>query len=66
MIGVGATFAAQIAMSTSWRVGVDDGERTELVTTDAFSLARTPISTAMAIAGLGLVLVVPNVVGIAD
>lgn len=34
-----------------------------LVTTGAFSLVRSPIFTAMAVTGLGLVLVVPNVVG---
>ncbi|EFQ82020.1 hypothetical protein HMPREF0063_12862 [Aeromicrobium marinum DSM 15272] len=63
--GIAATFAAQVAMGSSWRVGVDEAERTELVTGGAFALARNPIFTAMAVTGLGLVLVVPNVLGIA-
>lgn len=62
--GIAATFTAQLAMGSSWRVGVDEAEQTVLVTTGAFSLVRNPIFTAMAVTGLGLVLVVPNVVGL--
>lgn len=60
--GVLATFATQLAMGTSWRIGVDDTETTELVTTGPFALARNPIFTAMATTGLGLGLMVPNLV----
>lgn len=60
--GVLATVATQLAMGTSWRIGVDDTETTELVTTGPFALARNPIFTAMATTGLGLGLMVPNLV----
>ena len=63
ILGIGATFDAQITMGANWRVGVDETEHTELVTTGAFGLIRNPIFTAMAVTGLGLVLVVPNIVG---
>ena len=65
VVGIAATFAAQVTMGTSWRVGVDEAETTELVTTGAFGHVRNPIFTAMGITGLGLVLVVPNAVAIA-
>jgi protein-S-isoprenylcysteine O-methyltransferase Ste14 len=60
-----ATFYAQVAMGESWRIGVDEGERTDLVTEGPFSLVRNPIFSAMLPASLGLTLLVPNVVAIA-
>ncbi|RLK24268.1 protein-S-isoprenylcysteine O-methyltransferase Ste14 [Micromonospora sp. M71_S20] len=65
VVGIGATLAAQLAMGTSWRIGVDPGERTPLVTGGAFGLARNPIFTAMAATALGLALMVPNTVALA-
>ena len=65
LAGILATFAAQVSMGSSWRVGVDANESTELVTDGAFALVRNPIFTAMGLTGLGLVLVVPNFVSIA-
>jgi protein-S-isoprenylcysteine O-methyltransferase Ste14 len=58
--GVAATLAAQLAMGTSWRIGVDPAERTALVTGGPFALARNPIFTAMVATSLGLALMVPN------
>jgi protein-S-isoprenylcysteine O-methyltransferase Ste14 len=63
-VGVLATFATQLAMGTSWRIGVDETERTDLVTTGPFALVRNPIFTAMAATGLGLALMVPNLVAL--
>ena len=62
--GVAATLATQTAMGTSWRIGVDAKETTDLVTTGPFGRVRNPIFTAMAVTGLGLVLTVPNVIAI--
>lgn len=62
--GVLATFVTQLAMGTSWRIGVDETERTDLVTGGAFALVRNPIFTAMAATGLGLALIVPNPVAL--
>ncbi|MFG3420331.1 methyltransferase family protein [Micromonospora sp. NPDC049460] len=63
--GVIAALAAQTGMGTSWRVGVDPDERTDLVTDGAFALARNPIFTAMIVTGLALALMVPNPISLA-
>ena len=63
--GIAATLYAQIAMGTSWRIGVDPQERTELVTSGPFALVRNPIFSAMLPTALGLVLLVPSWVAIA-
>jgi protein-S-isoprenylcysteine O-methyltransferase Ste14 len=63
--GIVATFVAQVAMGTSWRIGVDPGERTALVTTGPFALVRNPIFAAMLPTALGLTLMVPSPVALA-
>ncbi|WP_433190253.1 methyltransferase family protein [Actinoallomurus sp. CA-150999] len=65
VLGVAATMAAQWSMGVSWRVGVDETERTDLVTTGAFALARNPIFTAMIATAIGLVAMVPNLIAVA-
>src|SRR5687768_11262722 len=62
--GLAATLYAQLAMGESWRVGVDETERTELVTHGPFALVRNPIFAAMIPTSLGLALMVPNVIAI--
>lgn len=64
LVGIAGTFQTQLAMGTNWRVGVDQSERTDLVTSGPFAVVRNPIFTAMLITGAGLVLVVPNVVAV--
>jgi protein-S-isoprenylcysteine O-methyltransferase Ste14 len=58
--GLGLAWIAQSAMGSSWRIGVDSGETTELVTTGVFARARNPIFTAMVIAQAGTVLMAPS------
>lgn len=65
VVGIVLTLAAQLAMGDSWRIGVDDSERTELVTGDVFAWVRNPIFTAMIVATAGLALLVPNAAGVA-
>ena len=60
LIGFAGTLAAQTGMGESWRIGVDPGERTDLVTTGVFAHVRNPIFTAMVVAQLGIVLMVPT------
>jgi len=60
--GVLATLLAQLSMGSSWRIGVDESERTDLVTGGAFELVRNPIFSAMLLTAVGLTLMVPNVV----
>jgi protein-S-isoprenylcysteine O-methyltransferase Ste14 len=63
--GFAATFAAQLAMGTSWRIGVDATEVTDIVTSGPFTLVRNPIFSAMLLASLGLALVAPNALAVA-
>ena len=64
-VGIVGTFAAQMAMGASWRIGVDPEERTELVTGGLFDFCRNPIYTFMVIAWLGFALLVPSWVALA-
>jgi protein-S-isoprenylcysteine O-methyltransferase Ste14 len=59
-LGLSTTFAAQLAMGGSWRVGVDRAERTELVARGPFRYVRNPIFSAMCVTGAGLVLIAPS------
>jgi protein-S-isoprenylcysteine O-methyltransferase Ste14 len=60
-----AVFAAQLGMGESWRIGVPDEERLDLVTGGWFSVIRNPIYTAMIVGWLGFALIVPTWIGFA-
>jgi protein-S-isoprenylcysteine O-methyltransferase Ste14 len=60
VIGIAGTFVAQMQMGASWRIGVDPGERTELVTDGLFRHSRNPIYAFMLLAWLGFGLLVPT------
>ena len=64
-LGIAGTFLTQLAMGESWRIGVDESERTDLVTKGPFGLVRNPIFTAMLVTGTGIALVVPNLIAVA-
>ena len=55
-----ATLTAQLDMGSSWRIGVDAEERTDLVTHGAFRLVRNPIFTAMSGFAIGTAIAVPS------
>jgi protein-S-isoprenylcysteine O-methyltransferase Ste14 len=59
----GTAFAclAQWQMGASWRIGVDAGERTALVTGGLYRWVRNPIYTGMGACFVGAALLVPNV-----
>ena len=63
-LGLAGTLTAQVTMGTSWRIGVDESERTELVTTGPFGVVRNPIFAAMLPTSLGLTLMLPSVVAL--
>ncbi|WP_328972901.1 methyltransferase family protein [Streptomyces sp. NBC_00239] len=65
VLGIAATFTAQLAMGASWRIGVAPGETTALVTTGPFKLVRNPIYTAAILTVSGLALMVPNPLALA-
>ena len=60
--GLAVTLEAQRAMGTSWRIGVDESERIDLVTSGPFRRVRNPIFTGMAGVSVGVLLMVPTVV----
>jgi protein-S-isoprenylcysteine O-methyltransferase Ste14 len=62
--GVILVFSAQLAMGDAWRIGVDPGERTELVTDGPFRLVRNPIYSAILPTVLGFALMVPSPVAL--
>lgn len=62
--GVNLTIYSQTSMGSSWRIGVDEEERTALVTTGAFAHVRNPIFSAMIPTALGLAMMVPSVVSL--
>jgi protein-S-isoprenylcysteine O-methyltransferase Ste14 len=59
--GIALTLFAQNAMGASWRIGVDETEKTGLVTDGPFAVVRNPIFAAMLPTALGLALLVPSV-----
>lgn len=62
LLGTVLTLAAQIEMGSSWRVGVDPAEATELVTTGLFRWVRNPIFAAMLTVVAGVLLTVPGII----
>ena len=53
-------WVAQSQMANSWRIGIDEKNKTELVTSGLFSISRNPIFLGVMIANLGLFLIIPN------
>lgn len=51
---------AQSNMANSWRIGIDEKNKTKLVTKGLFSISRNPIFLGIMIANIGLFLVIPN------
>jgi protein-S-isoprenylcysteine O-methyltransferase Ste14 len=54
------TVIAQGHMKNSWRIGIDNDTKTELVTTGLFSISRNPIFFGMTLSLAGLFLTTPN------
>jgi protein-S-isoprenylcysteine O-methyltransferase Ste14 len=65
VLGIVGTLIAQWVMGDSWRGDVDPSARTALVTSGPFRFVRNPILTATAMTGIGLALMVPNVLSAA-
>lgn len=59
-VGTMGAVASQFSMGDSWRVGVDESEKTELVTSGLFAWVRNPIFSFMGLSLLGLLLMVPS------
>lgn len=55
-------FIAQMQMGRSWRIGIDEKNKTELVTHGIFSISRNPIFFGMIIAMLAAFMILPNII----
>jgi protein-S-isoprenylcysteine O-methyltransferase Ste14 len=51
---------AQYQMSNSWRVGIDENNKTELITKGLFSYSWNPIFLGMIISVAGIFFILPN------
>lgn len=60
--GIFLTSLSQIQMGKEWRIGVDHKEKTKLVTQGIYSKVRNPIYTGVMIFGLGLTVLIPNLI----
>jgi len=60
VVGLLLTVAAQLDLGSSWRIGVDESEQTDLITDGLYRWVRNPIFTGMAVFLVGEALVVPN------
>ena len=47
-------------MRESWRIGIDEENKTELITKGFFAISRNPIFLGIMIANIGLFLALPN------
>ena len=65
LAGSAGVLLAQTGMGTSWRIGVEETERTDLVTDGLFSVVRNPIFTAMVTVQTGVTLMVPTWLAVA-
>ncbi len=62
--GLTTILVAQLAMGDSWRIGVDQEERTALVIDGPFQAVRNPIFAGMIPTSLGIALLVPNALAV--
>lgn len=51
---------AQVHMQKSWRIGIDEDVKTELVQNGLFKISRNPIFLGVRLMLLGLFLIIPN------
>ena len=64
MAGFVLVLVAQGQMGSSWRIGVDPSERTELIKAGMFAMVRNPIFSGMGVFTVGLSILVPNLLSI--
>lgn len=62
ILSLGWTVIAQWQMGNSWRIGIDEQNQTNLVTTGLFSISRNPIFFGMQITLVGFFLLLPNAI----
>lgn len=61
LIGMVLTMVSQYQMGSSWRIGVDEAEKTEWVTSGIYSSIRNPIYSGVMLFCFGLLLILPDI-----
>lgn len=60
LVSIVLVWVSQSQMANSWRIGIDENNKTILVTKGVFSLSRNPIFLGIMITNIGLFLIIPN------
>ncbi|MEH6746441.1 MAG: isoprenylcysteine carboxylmethyltransferase family protein [Maribacter arcticus] len=60
LIGCVIGIIAQFQMGDSWRIGIDEKERTELITNKLYRYSRNPIYLGLLISLMGFFFIAPN------
>lgn len=60
IVSIIMVWIAQSHMANSWRIGIDEKNKTKLVTSGLFSFSRNPIFLGIMIANIGVFIVIPN------
>ncbi len=63
-LGLGITAVAQWQMGNSWRLALDEDEKTPLVTGGLYRFSRNPVYAALILSYLGFFLMLPNAVSL--
>ena len=66
LVGIAATYLAQVSMGDAWRIGVRAEERTRFVTAGPFAVVRNPIFSCMLLTAAGLIVLIPNWLSVAS
>lgn len=61
IIGLLVVVSAQLQMGRAWRIGVDESEKTELITHGLFKYSRNPIYSGMLILAFAMLVLLPHV-----
>ena len=61
IVGLVLVLVAQYQMGSTWRIGVDPDEKTELITQGLFKHIRNPIYSGLFVGGIGLLLTSPSI-----
>ncbi|MEG0759947.1 methyltransferase family protein [Chryseobacterium sp.] len=55
---------AQFQMKNSWRIGIDEDLKTDLITTGLFKYSRNPVFLGMLISLIGMLLMIPTFISL--
>ena len=61
LAGTTVTVISQFQMGAAWRFGVDESEKTNLITNGLYSLIRNPIYSGVMLFAIGLLILLPHI-----